>query len=118
MKQLILIFLSLFTYQTAAAITCHGTEPFWQAKIISDSFVLDIFGQRKIFSSIVLSAPHGMPNTNEGFVRVYSDARGPVATMISQTCNNGMSDNLYPKEIIIYTENGSLYGCCGEVVQQ
>lgn len=95
------------------AMDCHGTEPFWGAKVTTQKILVDSYDEKTEFQVASVSAPMGMLNEDEGLVRIYSDERGPLATVISHECNDGMSDNIYPKEILIFTSEGTRYGCCG-----
>ena len=104
---------------TKEVLNCGGTEPFWDIAITDEKIVFGMgFPTEEGTSEMIskVSTAHGMPNTPDSFLRVYSNFRGPVATVISQKCNDGMSDFIYPKEVILYTPFGTLYGCCGKGV--
>lgn len=103
---------SPFLSPDAYALNCFGTEPFWSANVQGDSINLDFISVKSTFAISRVSSPAGMPNSAGSFVKVYSDNRGPVAAVISQPCNDGMSDKTYPKEIVLFTGEMTLYGCC------
>ncbi|MBL6991407.1 MAG: hypothetical protein ISR65_16610 [Bacteriovoracaceae bacterium] len=92
------------------ALDCFGTEPFWGAKVSDSSVELNMMDNKiSTFPILKTLAAAGMTSK---FLKVYSDNRGPVATVISQKCNDGMSDIVHPKEVVIYTPTAVLYGCC------
>lgn len=114
MKALLLILTTTFIASQSFALDCAGTEPFWGATLSSDKIeVTDVVMEESITVMPVteISGAHGY--TSE-FLQVYSNQNGPVAIVTSNSCNDGMSDFTYPKEVIIFTGTGTLYGCCGE----
>lgn len=116
MQKLLLGVAALILSDYSFALNCHGTEPFWSAQLSADKVTVSLGLGKSITEIASVSSPLGMPDSENSFVRVYSSSNGPVATTIAQQCNNGMSDDMYPYEIIIFTPNGSLYGCCGEAL--
>lgn len=114
MKKILLGSMLLAFSAHSFAIGCHGTEPFWTVEISEEKMNLATVTTEDSTIVTNVTAPAGMPNTNDGYVRIFSNSRGPVATLISNKCNDGMSPFIYPKSIIIFTPTGSLYGCCGE----
>ncbi len=89
MKKLILIAAALISVNSMA-LSCHGTEPFWSAQINEESVTFEFAGEE----AEVLSSDSVSLNDVE--------------------CNNGMSDFMYPFEVVIKVGHGSVYGCCGE----
>ena len=114
MKKLILLTVAALFSMNTMALSCHGTEPFWGAKISETEIVVDLIeGEPKVFpvSDVIEAAGFA-----SGFVTTYSNQKVPVAVTSSNECNNGMSDHIFPKEVIIFLGDSVLYGCCGEGV--
>lgn len=110
---LLTIALLLSSYAQAFAILCRGTEPFWSASVSDTSIEMELFGtEKKSISIKTTGSPRGM---TEEFIKIYYDEKNkPVATVLSDECNDGMSDFIYEKEVIIYMPEETFYGCCGD----
>ena len=110
----VFLFVALFSGQ-AMALSCHGTEPFWGAEISPEKviFIDPILESEKTIDLVSKEAPAGF---SDSFMQIYTNANGPVAVVTSNKCSDGMSDFVYPNELILFTDNGTLYGCCGEGV--
>ena len=101
--------INLGTISQAKTLTCHGAEPFWGATLSDTSIELDLTGE---ISSHPIEKVSPAAGFAPSFVSVYSDARGPVAVTITRKCDNGMSEEIFAKEIVIFTGLTTLYGCC------
>ncbi|TNF05641.1 MAG: hypothetical protein EP326_00490 [Deltaproteobacteria bacterium] len=116
MLRLSLILFSLLSIKTAHAMSCLGTEPFWGAEITSEKLKLDLFipGDASHLSWDVAKV-EGAVGYVDGFVQVFSDSEGPIAVTRKTACNDGMSDYDYEREVIIFSPNGVLFGCCDRI---
>ena len=92
-------------------LACAGTEPFWTYQINTDgTTVFENVGSQE--------APQvATMNNIWGSSYPYAFQAGSISGQISnQVCSDGMSENLYPWEILLnVTLNGSLQtvqGCC------
>jgi len=116
MKNIILLFISIITIQSAYGLSCSGTEPFWSAEITKDKIKLDLYvigdASHLIYDIEKVEDAIGFAT---GFLQVYSDSSGPIAVIENETCNDGMSDFIYNREIVLFSPNGVLYGCCDRV---
>ena len=79
-----------------AALDCHGTEPFWNAKVSDKSIELKELGTVTFLFSITKTNP--AQGYKESFIKNYSNDNGPIATVTSRACDNGMSEEIFPKE--------------------
>ena len=117
----------LFFFFTAIAqaenFICSGTEPFWQLKIDDKTILLQdgnkLSGQSKLTLKSVKPRPAaGAPPSA---VQVYEantserDAK-PVLIVMQRReetkCSNGMSDPIYPYDVIVVTPRVVFMGCC------
>ena len=107
----------------AADFTCTGTEPFWKLEI-KDSGVLLQDGN-KLTGQSKLSLKSVKPRLAEGAapdaVRVYeagsSERNAKPMTIVVQKreetkCSNGMSDPIFPYDVIVVTQRVVFVGCC------
>jgi uncharacterized membrane protein len=111
MKLLLSMAISLYFANSAFAVSCHGTEPFWQAELNADSVVFTPAGSAPESQKVdeVTSAV----GIAWAFMQVYQNSDGPVAVVKTQECNNGMSDETFPQEVILFKNGDTYYGCCG-----
>ena len=101
----------------ALAVSCHGTEPFWGAEVTKDKIVLNMVGfEADAPKTLAVSSVSGAAGYTASFLKVYSNQGKKVAVMTSNKCDNGMSDHIFPNQIIIFNGAETLYGCCGEGV--
>ena len=114
MKLLVTAISFLFS-ANALAMNCRGTEPGWIAKISDGEIVLEGQGYPapKTLSVNSVSSAEG---SSVDLLAIYSNNNGPVAAMKTIECNDGMSDDNFPKEIIIFTGTAVLHGCCGDAL--
>jgi len=121
------LMLGLVCLSTATAhadkLTCTGTEPFWQLTIDDNNILLQdgnkVTGQSKMTLKSVKPRPAaGAP---PGAVQVYeattSGRNGAAMTIVLQKreeskCSNGMSDPIYPYDVIVVTPRVVFMGCC------
>lgn len=109
---LIVLFAGISQAQ-AETLNCHGNEPFWGATISSDKLILEM-ADGKGPRETVVTGVDGAAGYSENFVQVFKNLNGPVATVITSTCDDSMGDFDYPQQIVIYNGDLVLYGCCGE----
>jgi uncharacterized membrane protein len=107
----------------AADFTCTGTEPFWKLEI-KDSGVLLQDGN-KLSGQSKLALKSVKPRLAEGAapdaVMVY-EAGGnernakPMMIVVQKReetkCSNGMSDPIFPYDVIVVTQRVVFVGCC------
>jgi uncharacterized membrane protein len=103
--------------------TCSGTEPFWQLTINEKAILLQdgnkVTGQSKLTLKSVKPRPAaGAPPSA---VQVYEAATSernarPVMIVLQKReetkCSNGMSDPIYPYDVIVVTPAVVFMGCC------
>ena len=107
--------LLIFSYSQAFAIICQGTEPFWVADITNTSIYVDVYGED--LKNIPITSTEAPRGRTEEFEKTYYNNNRPVATVSLDRCNNGMSDLIYRKQVIIYIPTvGNLSGCCGDPI--
>lgn len=117
LKLSIAILAVAFFSQNSFALDCHGTEPFWAANLTQEQVKLvDPVVQKETLLPVTrISRAAGY---TEEFLSVYSNGSTPVATVRkTDSCNNGMSEETYPQEVILFNGEETLYGCCGEPLQ-
>ncbi len=92
-------------------LSCAGTEPFWTYQINTDGTTVfeDVGSQGAPIASTM--------NQINGTSYPYTFQAGPITGQLNnQVCSDGMSDNLYPWELLLnVTLNGSqqtVQGCC------
>ena len=117
MKYLMALLAFPLMSQSALALNCFGTEPFWGAEISEHKLTLREMGEEATIS-IPLTSTSGVAGYTEDFVRIYANMNGPVAVVTSTPCNDGMSDYIYPQQIVLFTGAYNLYGCCGQGVPE
>jgi len=110
MNKFIMSLIGLSFCQSAFALDCFGTEPFWSAEVSTEIISLEIDRSQSAFQVTHISGARGY---TEDFVKIFSNSQGPVAVIKAANCNDGMSDNEFEKEILLFTPAGTLYGCCG-----
>ena len=114
MKSILLVLIASLFSVNALALNCHGTEPFWGATVSTDKVEFVDFDEQVQTTPITeVKAAAGFTSS---FMQIYVNARGPVAIVTSNSCSDSMSNFTFPKEIILFTEMGVRYGCCGEGV--
>lgn len=103
--------------EDTSALNCHGTEPFWGATLTEENVALEGPGFETPVSLPVTSVT-GAAGYLADFLKVYSNQNGPVAIVTSNKCSDGMSDFTYPREVILFSGSATLYGCCGEGIEE
>lgn len=110
MKSVFLFLSGMLMSASAFALECHGTEPFWGAWVTDEKVEFSFTDEKvSVFPVTKVEAAMGM---SVDYMSIYSDARGPLAVVTTRECNNGMSDEIFPKEVLIFTGRGVLSGCC------
>jgi uncharacterized membrane protein len=108
---------------SAADFTCTGTEPFWKLEIRDTGVLLQdgnkVSGQSKLtLKSVKPRLAAGVP---PDAVMVYeaggSERNAKPITIVVQKreeskCSNGMSDPIYPYDVIVVTQRVIFVGCC------
>jgi uncharacterized membrane protein len=106
-----------------ADFTCTGTEPFWKLEIRDSGVVLQdgnkVTGQSKLtLKSVKPRLAEGAP---PDAVMVYeagvSEKNARPMTIVVQKreeskCSNGLSDPIYPYDVIVVTQRVVFMGCC------
>lgn len=114
MKQFILLVTFITFSVNTFAMRCFGTEPFWSAEVSGSTVKFEYLGDDKKLNMNIteVSSPLGMPNTDASYVRVYKDGKKLVAVVTANKCDDGMSENDYAKEIVLFYKESALFGCC------
>lgn len=114
MKKILVTLVAIALYSGQSfALECHGTEPFWDATVVSHKVEVSGPNFHERLPVDGLSTASGMTSD---FLKVYTKNNIPVAIVTSNTCDDGMSDFEYPNAVIIFTSSSVLYGCCGKGV--
>ena len=96
-------------------LRCIGTEPFWSLALGEAEMAYDdIEGNEIVFAS---PPAETTANRIDRWIRTGISRSGGVATIVllRQECSDGMSDNVFPLEVIVMgTGPRTLQGCCGE----
>ena len=114
---------SAWTLAQADNFTCTGTEPFWQLTINDKTILLQdgnkVTGQSKLTLKSVKPRPAAgaAPNAVQVFEAATSEHNAKAVTIVVQKreetkCSNGMSDPIYPYDVIVVTPNVVFMGCC------
>jgi uncharacterized membrane protein len=127
MMKWIVLAIGAVCLSTAAAeaqiFTCTGTEPFWQLTIKDSTILLQdgnkLSGQSKLTLKAVkprtaLGAP---PSAVQVFEASTGERNAKPMTIVVQKreesrCSNGMSDPIYPYDVIVVTPRVVFMGCC------
>ena len=107
----------------AATLTCTGTEPFWQLTINDSTILLQdgnkVTGQSKLTLKSVKPRPAAgaPPSAVQVYEAASSERNAKPVTIVMQKreetkCSNGMSDPIYPYDVIVVTPNVVFMGCC------
>ncbi len=95
------------------ALSCGGTEPFWDAEIKQNEISFAMMGQASKIEDINWTGPaQGRP---EDFIKGIT--AGPYTLVVrKQICSDGMSDQEYPWAVVVMNriEGGvqMVEGCC------
>lgn len=107
----------------ATDFTCTGTEPFWKLEIRDKGVVLQdgnkVSGQSKLSLKSVKPrlAEGAPPDTVMVFEAGGSERNARPMTIVVQKreetkCSNGMSDPIFPYDVIVVTQRAVFVGCC------
>jgi len=107
----------------AENFTCSGTEPFWQLTINDSTILLQdgnkVTGQSKLTLKSVKPRPAAgaPPSAVQVFEATSGGRNGTSMTIVVQKreetkCSNGMSDPIYPYDVIVVTPKIVFMGCC------
>jgi uncharacterized membrane protein len=108
---------------SAADFTCTGTEPFWKLEIRDKGVLLQdgnkVTGQSKLSLKSVKprSAAGAPPDTVMVFEAGGSERNAKPMMIVVQKreetkCSNGLSDPIFPYDVIVVTQNVVFVGCC------
>lgn len=106
-----------------ADFVCTGTEPFWKLEIRDKGVVLQdgnkVSGQSKLTLKSVKPrlAEGASPESVMVFEAGGSEKNARPVTIVVQKreeskCSNGMSDPIYPYDVIVVTQRVVFVGCC------
>jgi uncharacterized membrane protein len=106
-----------------ADFVCTGTEPFWKLEIREKGVVLQdgnkVSGQSKLTLKSVKPrlAEGASPESVMVFEAGGSEKNARPITIVVQKreeskCSNGMSDPIYPYDVIVVTQRVVFVGCC------
>jgi uncharacterized membrane protein len=117
-KNIIYILLALASFNSLASemnLTCVGTEPFWQIDITSNKQMkLTIPGISNEIFSITQKTNAAGTSGDFAFALSGKNAQSDLIKLniIKGECNDGMSDRIYPFNVLVEHQNTILYGCC------
>jgi uncharacterized membrane protein len=106
-----------------ADFVCTGTEPFWKLEIRDKGVVLQdgnkLTGQSKLTLKSVTPrlAAGAAPDSVMVFEAASSEKSARPVTIVVQKreeskCSNGLSDPIYPYDVIVVTQRVVFVGCC------
>lgn len=120
----LLAFFSIFSILTLTGayagevpqLRCFGTEPFWGTEIDAKGFLSysdPIMDTKKFYSKTTLKNAHGT-SADFAFQIVAQDMAKKTLKLnvVKQSCNDGMSDEIYPYTTLVDIEGEILFGCC------
>jgi uncharacterized membrane protein len=107
----------------AADFTCTGTEPFWKLEIKDSGVLLQdgnkVSGQSKLALKSVKPrlAEGAAPDTVMVYEAGGNERNAKPMTIVVQKreetkCSNGMSDPIFPYDVIVVTQRAVFVGCC------
>ncbi len=120
--KLLLLTLLLVTFSSTAsadalpALSCFGTEPFWNLTTTSEGTLT--FGNPGSLESKTLTHTTlvNASGTAGGFAfqieAKSTDHYRIKLNVIKGECNDGMSDRIYPFSTLVEAEGVVFYGCC------
>lgn len=110
MKALMTFILAIsFSSAFADELACHGTEPFWGAKITDTAVIVDDFEST---STQAIASRTGAVGMQPDFVFVVK-TKNQSLSVVTGECNNGMSDEIFPYHVVFDRGDGTVfYGCC------
>lgn len=100
--------------QNTYALNCSGTEPFWTGTLTENNLkVADTVMDKSV--DLKITKVEVAAGYTPEFLTIYSNRKGTVAVVRkTDNCTDGMSDMVYPQEIVVLQGKTKLYGCCGE----
>ena len=112
---LIMTLTSINSFAAGMNLTCVGTEPFWQIDISSNKEMrLMIPGMKDEDFTITQSTSAAGTSGDFAFQLSGKNAQSDLLKLniIKGECNDGMSDRIYPFNVLVEHQNRILYGCC------
>lgn len=94
---------------TGRPLSCLGTEPFWSAILDETKATFEGVTNKYTYQVKKVEPPIGM---HSDYMKVYHDARGPLAVVKKGDCIDYMSDKTHEFEVTIFTTEGAFRGCC------
>ena len=113
---LLVSFSSIASADALPALSCFGTEPFWNLTTSHEGTLT--FGNPGSLESKTLThtALVNASGTAGGFAfqieAKSTDHYRITLNVIKGECNDGMSDRVYPYNTLVQAEGMVLYGCC------
>lgn len=112
--------LSSFTSLASAAqipkLECFGTEPFWSLSTDAKGFLSlkDLSADtKKFYSKTTMKSAYGTSGTFAFQIEAKDMLDNTLKLNVVQTtCNDGMSDDVYPYTALVDVDGGILFGCC------
>ena len=107
----------------AADFTCTGTEPFWKLEIRDKGVVLQdgnkVSGRSKLsLKNVTPRSAEGVPPDTVMVFEAGGSGRNakPITIVVQKRdetkCSNGMSDPIFPYDVIVVTQRVVFIGCC------
>lgn len=91
--------------------SCRGTEPFWLIEIYRDSIVYLRAGGKKLLYPYRKAQINGDSTCYTTNTKVYGKLSSMIIKIVADSCNDGMSDNMYPYMALILRDGEVLHGC-------
>lgn len=116
MKKMITLLTLAFSLSAMASsdYACGGTEPFWNMKLEGDKITFNAMMEDQYSTTRDVLARTDAAGMSADFAFVVK-ARNMNATIITGECNDGMSDIVYSKHIVLTFGETVLYGCCNPI---
>jgi len=97
-------------------LECFGTEPFWSLSTDAKGFLSlnDLRSDtKKFYSKTTMKSAEGTTGTFAFQIEAKDMLNNTLKLNIVQaSCNDGMSDDVYPYTALVDVDGGILFGCC------
>lgn len=110
------LFSSLAHTAQVPVLNCSGTEPFWTLKTNSKGFLSmddSMSDSKKFYSKTKIKNAHGMALGFAFQIEAQDRLKKTLKLNVVQTsCNDGMSDEIYPYTALVDVDGGIYFGRC------
>ncbi len=96
---------------------CVGTEPFWKLSITAQKITFT----QQTASTVTMPAVEPKPaeNMSMDHIRVFRtklDNKEAIIVIQSQSCTDGMSEDVFPYEGLFISSDKVFHGCCSKKI--